>query len=238
MSTLIYSFKKRTLAVTIASIFFATTAAGYVMAGPITSSPTVAVTGHKPTLGVGEIQFTDTNSNGKLDVGETLGITTDGAFEDIDGDDKGQETYQWMAGASVVGTERDYTVQVSDMGQVITLKVTPHTDPSITEPADGDAVIYGGRFPVVKDGELLAVEISGVPIVNSTLTAETTCIVTGGGEGACSASSLNYQWQIESSPNSGTFTDISGATETTYVVLKGDQKRKVQVVVEEKGNAN
>ncbi|TGC03718.1 hypothetical protein CQJ28_24370 [Escherichia sp. E2562] len=209
------------------------------VAAIITSSATMSITGHEPTLTAGEITFEDKNANGILDHGDVVKIDPahDFAFADVDGDKPDTTTprlYSWKIGSTEVAVTETYTIQDKDLGQTITLFVTPQTDKNITEPFQGtpvQATVNGtaGGLPISGSDDVIKVVISGgtgvsgAPIVNDTLTATPTCTK------ACGV--LNYQWQVEDSVNSGKYIDITGATNSTWKVTKETQKRKVQVVV-------
>lgn len=233
-------FTKRTLACLIGGMMFGMTADA--LAATATSTATVAVTGHAPVLTAGDITFTDNNGNGALDIGDTVLIDAghDFAFTDADGDTETTRTYNWKAdGVDTGETGATYTITAADLGKTITLEVTPHTDASITEPADGVAVTAthdGGKtggLPVAGGDDVVSVAISGgtgtngAPIVNDTLTATPACA----SGNACPAG-ITYKWQVEDAVGSGTYTDIAGATNSTWTVTKTTQKRKIQVVVE------
>ncbi|RZM92081.1 MULTISPECIES: ZirU family protein [unclassified Escherichia] len=209
------------------------------VAAIITSSATMSITGHEPTLTAGEITFEDKNANGILDHGDVVKIDPahDFAFADVDGDKPDTTTprlYSWKIGSTEVAVTETYTIQDKDLGQTITLFVTPQTDKNITEPFQGkpvQATVNGtaGGLPISGSDDVIKVVISGgtgvsgAPIVNDTLTATPTCTK------ACGV--LNYQWQVEDSVNSGKYIDITGATNSTWKVTEETQKRKVQVVV-------
>lgn len=230
-------FTKRTLACLIGGMMFGMTADA--LAATATSTATVAVTGHAPTLTAGDIMFTDANGNGALDVGDTLLIDAahDFNFTDADGDAEVTRTYSWKADGVEVGTSATYVVQAGDLGKTITLDVMPHTDSTITDPSDGAAVTAthdggkAGGLPVAGSDDVVSVAITGgtgtngAPIVNDTLTATPACA-----GGTCPAG-ITYKWQVEDAVGSGVYTDITGATNSTWQVTTTTQKRKVQVVV-------
>ncbi|TLJ10423.1 hypothetical protein FEK47_16655 [Escherichia sp. E3659] len=209
------------------------------VAAIITSSATVPITGHEPTLTAGDITFEDKNANGILDHGDVVKIDPahDFAFADVDGDKPDTTTprlYSWKIGSTEVATTETYTIQENDLGQTITLFVTPQTDKNITEPFQGKPVQAmgngtAGGLQISGSDDVNSVAISGgtgasgAPVVNDTLTATPTCTK------ACGV--LNYQWQEEAPVNSGKYIDIAGATNSTWKVTKETQKRKVQVVV-------
>jgi hypothetical protein len=197
----------------------------------VTSAATETVKGRAPVLSQSTIGYTDTNTNGIIDAGDVLNITTAGTFSDADMDTEGQRTYQWLADGAVIAsaTGDTYTVLATDLGKVIKLQETPHTDGATTDPADGVAVdsneltIAASNTPasVVIEGM-----VSGYPQVGTPLT--TTVTMADGSTGTATS----YQWQIETAVGSGTYQDISGATAETYTPVGTEQKRKIQVVVE------
>lgn len=94
-----------------------------------------------------------------------------------------------------------------------------------------NATIDGGgtELPIAGSDALTGVAITGgsgtanAPVVSDTLTATPSCTVTCG--------AVTYQWQVEDAPASGNYTNIAGATSSTWQVSRATQKRKVQVVV-------
>lgn len=227
-------FKKHALAMLIVTTSL--TATEYALSEPITSAATDSVTGHKPTLTGGAIDFADTNSNGILDIGEIVSVQVEGDFNDSDGDSAITPHYQWMANDSAIDGANDstYEVRSSELGMAITLRVTPKTDPNITEPAEGDPIQYSGEIQVVDKGSLISVSISGSPMVHDTLTANALCTSESGEAATCEPGSVSYQWQIENSPGSGTFIDIPSQSGEQYQPSKDDQKKKIKVTVTEK----
>ncbi|VFS49173.1 ZirU family protein [Budvicia aquatica] len=195
----------------------------------VTSSPTTTVKGRAPVVTQSTIVSDNANGNGLIDAGDTLSISTSGTFSDADGDTAIPETYQWRAdGADILGaTSSTYMITASDLGKLITVQVTPHTDPDITDPAVG-LDVASNALTVIAGGTVTSVtvsgEVGGYPQVDSALTATATCA-----GGACTT--VTYQWQIETGQGTNTFTDISGATGNTYTPVRTDQKLRIQVVV-------
>ncbi|VXC55517.1 conserved exported hypothetical protein [Enterobacterales bacterium 8AC] len=198
----------------------------------ITYTPTSTVRGRAPVVTQSTIVSDNASGNGLIDIGDTLSIGTPGTFSDEDGDIAIPQTYQWQAdGADIPGaTGNTYTIVAGDLGKTITVLVTPHTDPAITDPAEGIAVA-SNALTVIAGGTVTGVtvsgEVGGYPLVDTPLTATTTCA-----GGTCTG--VTYQWQIETGVGTNTFTDISGATSSTYTPARTDQRLRVQVVV---GNA-
>ncbi|NDO81128.1 hypothetical protein CJP72_10230 [Citrobacter sp. NCU1] len=202
-----------------------------VQAITVASSPTATVVGHAPTLQAGQITFVDENKNGVLDTGDVVKI--DDAhqfiFSDIDGDTPTNNTYSWKVDGKEVSTAGTYTIKDEDLNKSVGLEVTPHTDATSTDPAIGIATQATGNLPIVGGDTVTAVAITGgsgtagAPVVKDTLKATPTCSKTCG--------TLNYQWRVETAVGSGEWEDITGATNATWVVTGGVQKRKVQVRV-------
>lgn len=190
----------------------------------VTSPATLTVMGRAPTMGVPTILHGDLNTNGRVDTGDTL-TAVDGLFDDLDVDAATASTYRWHDGSGDLGNASRYTLTAADLGKSITLYVKPHTDALITEPADGREV-SSVPIVVVSGAALLSVAISGYvggsPQVGTALTATPTCVATCG--------TVTYQWQIEDAVSSNNYMNIRGATGASYTPVRGDQKRKIQVV--------
>lgn len=201
----------------------------------VTSTPTGTVMGRAPVMETPSVNYTDSDTNGVLNVGDTL-LAVDGDINDLDGDTPIASSYSWMIDGSEVGTAATYLIAPADEGKEITLAVKPHTDASITDPADGLAVDASGGtadgngdgvIDVAPSDALVSVAVSGfisgnTPQVGSLLTATPTCLSTCG--------TVTYQWQIETAADSGSYVDIAGATGETYMPAKDDQRRMIQVV--------
>ena len=72
-------------------------------------------------------------------------------------------------------------------------------------------------------------ELNAQPVVADVLLAKVTC-TNAIGAAPC-PTSLNYDWQVEGAPGSGTYVAIPGATGETYVVERDVQRRKIRVAV-------
>ncbi|MFQ6293110.1 ZirU family protein [Yersinia enterocolitica] len=195
----------------------------------VSSTPTTSVRGRAPVVTPSTIVSDNASGNGFIDIGDTLSISVPGTFSDEDGDVALPVTYQWQAnGTDISGaTGTTHTIVASELGQTITVVVTPHTNPAITDPAEGLPVV-SNALTVVAGGIATNVtitgEVGGYPQVDTALTAAVTCA-----GGTCTG--VTYQWQIETDVNSNTFTDINGATGSTYTPVRTDQRLRVQVVV-------
>ncbi|TPG65700.1 ZirU family protein [Pseudomonas arsenicoxydans] len=200
----------------------------------VTSSETSTVIGRAPVMAPPTVNYDDIDTNNLLNTGDVLRVV-DGAISDEDGDTPVASTYSWLVDGVEVSTAATYTIASGDAGKPITLFAKPQTDSSITDPYEGLAVRAAGgtadpdddgRFEPETDDKLVSVAISGFvggfPQVGAPLTATASCVATCG--------TVNYQWQIEDSIGSGNFVDL--ATGPTYTPVKGDQKRKIQVVAD------
>ncbi|UVM05735.1 ZirU family protein [Pseudomonas laurylsulfatiphila] len=201
----------------------------------VTSTPTATVIGRAPSMAAPIVNYTDNDANGLLTVGDSLTVV-DGAFDDLDGDAQIASTYRWLVDGVEVANTGTYNIATGDAGKSITLFAVPRTDAAITDPFEGIEVAAAGgtadpdgngQIPVATDDALVSVAVSGyvngtTPQVGSPLTATPTCVVTCG--------TVNYQWQIEDAIGSGNFVDIAGATSNTYIPVRDEQRRMIQVV--------
>lgn len=190
----------------------------------VTSSPTSAVKGRAPVMAAVTISHADVNANGAVDTGDTL-TAVDGAITDADLDVPIASTYRWNNGAVDLGTGSSYAVLASDLGSTITLFAKPRTDSAITDPAEGaEASVVQA---VAASGTVLSVtiagDVNGSPQVATPLTSTVTCL------GSCGT--LSYKWQLETAIGSDAYADISAATSSTYTPVRGDQRRKIRLVV-------
>ena len=202
----------------------------------VTSPETATVTGRPPVVATATITGTPATP-GVWRAGDTL--TAEYTITDPDTDDPDMPasdlTIQWTADGVNVGTtgSKTYIIQASDAGKTITYQLIPHTDQAITDPYQGvlsiaanigsDGSGNDGDIDIPGDNVLVSVTVSGTPVVGDLLTATPVCVA------ACTGD-ISYQWQLESAVGGGTFTDIAGATGATYTPVKGDQRRKVQVI--------
>lgn len=131
-----------------------------------------------------------------------------------------------------LGSELTYTVSLGDMSGTpgeaapgIILFYTPRTDPAQSN------YVYAS-IKMAKPDYVLSVSISGdvngYPQVGSLLTATPTCLI--------SCDVVNYTWQIETSAGSGLFTSITGAVNSTYLPVSGDQLRRIKAIAKRSGD--
>ncbi|KRW57822.1 ZirU family protein [Pseudomonas sp. TTU2014-080ASC] len=207
----------------------------------VKSLATVPVTGHAPVALKPALIYliSDTDKNGLITAGDRLQIqwkiTTE--VSDPDGDTIKSARFEWFADGELISTHHTITIEEAYEGKRITANAYAQTDPNITEPfesLDGPAGIapaLGLSEIIVQPGTTLThLSLSGLvdgyPNVGQTLTANVSCVST--------CAELVYTWSIESAVGSNTYTVITGATGKTYTPLKGDQKRRIQIVVRNK----
>ena len=139
----------------------------------------------------------------------------------------GTTTYQWKrgdtsaaAGTNISGANSStYSLVSADEGKYISVTITRSGNTgSVTSAAVG---------PVTQPALSGSVSISGTAQVGQTLTANTSSL---GGNGG----TISYQW-TSSASSSGTFTNISGATSSTYKLLTTDKDKYLKVTVTRTG---
>lgn len=119
-------------------------------------------------------------------------------------------------GTTDVHGEVTMTLTSSTAGQsVVTAALSDGSNKKVTVTFSvaSNLVIYRGKS-----------ELSGNPVVDDVLTAVSKCENT-----LCTEQPTEFQWQVESAPGSGTYTDISGATQRQLVVTRDLQKRAIRV---------
>ena len=153
--------------------------------------------------------------SGTAQVGETLTADTSG-IADTDGLTNVSYNYQWLADdADIDGaTSSTYTVQSTDNGKVIKVRVTftddANNDESLT--SDGTAAVNSATG---------APTISGTAQVGQTLTADTSGISDPDG---LTNVIYSYQWLADDA-------DIDGATSYTYTLVAADENKVIKVRV-------
>lgn len=120
-------------------------------------------------------------------------------------------TYQWNRGGSAIAgaTASTYVLTAADSGTTITVTVTASNSAGSASATSAATGTVGGATPV---NTALPV-VSGTTAVGAIL-ACTTGTWTG-------ATSFTYQWQ-RATTSGGTYTDIAGATASTYLLAAGD----------------
>jgi hypothetical protein len=184
--------------------------------GSVTSSPTtVVVTNTLPAL-TGSVTITGTTT-----VGQTLTANTDS----LGG--TGTISYQWKRGnsATVAGTNitdataSTYTLVAADEARYITVTVTRSGNSGNVTSDPTNAV---AAAPALTG----TVSIIGTAKIGQTLTANTASL---GGSGT-----ISYQWRRAIG---GSYSDITGANEGTYLLTTDDFNRYIAVVVTRAGNS-
>lgn len=163
--------------------------------------------------------------NGSLSMGSTLtGVYT---FNSNGGEPTDKSTMAWLDGAHT-DTDSSYLLDSADVGLVLTFQVTAQNGAEIigNTSSMSTASAIGSQIPVVTIKDSASNTLSGPPIVGDTLTAVVVCA------SACSASSFTYQWEEETSPGSGEYVDVAGATASTFTILPGHQLKRVRVTAD------
>ena len=166
--------------------------------------------------------------SGTAQVGETLTADTLG-IADLDGLTNVSYGYQWVRNDGnsdtdiTDATDSSYTLVAADEGQTIKVKV------SFTDDADNDETLTSaatGEMVARPNGPATgAPTISGTAQVGETLTASTSDIADADG---LTNVSYGYQWIA----NDGTSdTDITGATDSSYVLAAADDGKTIKVRV-------
>ena len=166
--------------------------------------------------------------SGTTQVGETLTADTSG-IADLDGLTNVSYGYQWVRNDGnsdtdiTDATDSSYTLVAADEGQTIKVKV------SFTDDADNDETLTSaatGEMVARPNGPATgAPTISGTAQVGETLTASTSDIADADG---LTNVSYGYQWIA----NDGTSdTDITGATDSSYVLAAADDGKTIKVRV-------
>jgi len=181
--------------------------------------------------------YTDSHSNQHSVTSDTQSITaptisiSGTAQEDVEltashGNMLGTIAYQWIAGeVDIAGaTNQTFTPTQNEVGKTIKVRVTATNVPN----ANGEIIPYTspatGQTINVNDSPTGAVTIDGTFEQGQTLTANTTNIADEDGLGA-----FSYQWKHSAA--NGQMTNISGATNSTYVLQSTDVGRKINVTV-------
>ena len=173
---------------------------------------------------------------GTAEIGQTLTANTS-AIGDTDGLTNATYSYQWIRINDIRDTDisgatsNTYTLVDADEGSTIRVRV------SFTDDAGNSETLTSAATSAVVQPNTPATgspTISGTAQVGQSLTVGTTGIADADG---LDDVSYNYQWIR----NDGTTdTDISGATNSTYTLVSGDQGKTIKVRVgftDDAGNA-
>ena len=195
----------------------------------VQSTPTDAVVPvNSPATGAPTI-------SGTAEVGQRLTANTS-EISDADGLNDVLFTYQWLADdteisgatSSTNAASSTYTLQPSDAGKVIKVRVTftDHNGNAESLTSEGTAAVAPANTPATGQPT-----ITGTAQVGQTLTASTSHISDADG---LTNVSYSYQWL------SGRDAEITGATSSTYEVQSSDNGKIIKVRVDftdDAGNA-
>ncbi len=180
------------------------------------SAPSDGESPNTPATGVPTI-------GGTAQVGQTLTADTSGISE-ADGLDNVAYNYQWLSNRDTEingATSSTYTLQASDNGKVIKVRVTFTDDAGNEETLTSTATAAVAAAPPTNNTATGAPTISGTVKVGETLTADTTGISDQDG---LDNVQFDYQWLADD-------TAVSGATASTYTLVAADEGKTVKVKV-------
>ncbi len=165
---------------------------------------------------------------GTAQVGETLSAATSG-ISDSNGLTNASFSYQWVrtsggTDADISGaTGQTYTLTSDDQGNTVKVRVSFSDDDGYTERVTSAATQHvSPRLNQIATG---LPSISGTAAVGETLSVDTSAISDADG---MTNAQFSYQWLHS---GSGTDTEISGATDSTYTVVEGDTGKAFKVRV-------
>ena len=171
-----------------------------------TSAPTGAVLDAAPTVTTPVI-------SGTAKEGQTLTASASSGQSD------NPVTYAWYSSAdnyaNPIGTGTTYLVKESDEGFTIEVKATATNEQGLTTTQTSNTL---GK--VVDVAPTLSVSISGSAVEGQTLTATPV-------QSSDEVETVHYQWQSSADGNS--WSNIAGATASTYTLLEGDENLKIRV---------
>ena len=163
--------------------------------------------------------------SGTAQVGETLTADTSG-ISDIDGLDNLTYSYQWLTSrdTQIAGAiSSTYTLAEADAGKAIKVRVSFTDDAGNAEILTSAATAAVAARP--NSAAAGAPTISGTAQVGQMLTASTSGV--SDTDGLANAT-FTYQWI---SNDGSADSDISGATDATYTLVKADEGKTIKVRV-------
>jgi hypothetical protein len=174
---------------------------------------------------VGQPGITGMATPGAPAVGETLMVSISGVT-DADGLPTDGYTYQWYRGADAItgATSEQYEVTITDMGAVLSARIT-YTDQGGTQETVESS---GLSVPLVNFAPSGDVTITGELEVGATLTANATGITDTNG---INQGTLTYTWLRDG-------VDIPQANQSTYQLTGADMGRNISVRVDYTDNNN
>ena len=166
--------------------------------------------------------------SGTAQVGETLTVSTTG-IADADGLTNVSYSYQWLADDVEISgaTGSGYTLTASDQGKAIKARVSFTDDAGNAETLTSIAT---AAVAAANNSATGSPTIGGTAQVGETLTVSTTGIADTDG---LTNATFTYQWLADD-------TEISGATDSSYTLVAGDQSKAIKVKVsftDDAGNA-
>ena len=189
----------------------------------LTSSATAAVDAALNTPATGAPAI-----SGTAQVGETLTADTSD-IADADGLSGATFTYQWIANDGSAdtdiqdATDSTYTLVADDEGKTVKVRVSFTDDAGTVETLTSTATNSVAARP--NSAATGAPMINGTVQVGETLTADTSGI---GDADGLNGVTFSYQWVA----NDGTAdTDISGATDSSYILVAADEGKTIKVRV-------
>jgi hypothetical protein len=194
----------------------------------ITAVAGVAGLAHAATAAAPE-NVTPPSISGTAAVGQTL-TASNGSWSNT----PSSYTYQWVrcntSGGSCVSisgaTEKTYTLQSSDGGRTLRVRVTAHN-------ADGTASATSNQTSIVTSPG--APKSTGRPIVSGTPEVGEV-LTTDDGSWSGDPTSFSYRWQHCDADNIVACTDIPGATGKSYTLHVADEGYRVRVAVTAKND--
>ena len=182
---------------------------------------TVAARPNSPATGAPAV-------TGTAQVGETLAADASG-IGDTDGLTKVSYSYLWIANDGTAdtditdATDSTYALMADDEGKTVKVRVSFTDDAGNVETLTSTATNSVAARP--NSAATGAPTINGTVQVGETLTADTSGI--GDADGLTNVS-YNYQWIA----NNGTSdTDITGATDSSYILVAADEGKTIKVRV-------
>ena len=180
-----------------------------------TDAAAAAATPNSPATGAPTI-------SGTAQVGETLTADTSG-IADADGLTNATFSYQWLADDTEItgAISLTYTLVDADEGKAIKVEVSFTDDAGNGETLTSTATDAVAAAPAANSPATGVPTISGTAQVGETLTANTSGIAD---EDGLDEASFTYQWLADDS-------DISGATNATYILVDADEGKAIAVEV-------
>ncbi|MCT4620813.1 MAG: cadherin-like beta sandwich domain-containing protein, partial [Marinisporobacter sp.] len=163
--------------------------------------------------------------SGTAQVGETL--TGSYTYSDVNGDTEGTSTFKWYRSDDVSGTNKTeisgavsktYKLTSTDLGKYISFEVIPVASSGTSPGSAVESSATGGVIAAEAAPVASSVSISGTAQVGQTLTGSYTYSdVNGDTEGTST-----FKWYRSDDASGTNKTEISGATNKTYILTSTD----------------